>query len=122
MPPIGSTTLKEFYSQISATVPADIAREIGHFNVFDTKTLFDKATGERQMPYSRRSYYKIGWIRGKSVAEYADKMVDIEHNALLFATPKIPYHWIPADGNQTGMFCIFTADFFVGGQVGHKFR
>lgn len=118
MPPIDSTTLKEFYNQIFATVPADIAREIGHFNVFDTKTLFDKTHSERQMPYSRRSYYKIGWICGKSVAEYADKVIDIEHNALLFATPKIPYYWIPADGNQAGMFCIFTADFLSAGKSG----
>ena len=59
--------------------------------------LCDKTTGNRIMPYSRRDYYKISWIRGKSRAEYADKVIDIRENALLFATPKIPYHWLPED-------------------------
>ena len=118
MPAINNTSLDEFYRATSAALPDDIAKEVGHFNVFDTETLFNKATGDRQMPYSRRAYYKIGWIRGKSVAEYADKVIDIKHNALLFATPKIPYHWIPADGNQTGMFCIFSAEFLSSGKSG----
>jgi hypothetical protein len=40
------------------------------------------------MPYNRRSYYKISLIIGKNRAEYANKIFDIEENALLFATPK----------------------------------
>ena len=105
------TTLDEFYERNDAPRPPDITGEIGHFNIFETEKLFDKTTGNRIMPYSRRDYYKISWIRGKSRAEYADKVIDIRENALLFATPKIPYHWLPEDSNQTGMFCIFTADF-----------
>lgn len=108
---VKNTSLEGFYEESSAPLPGGIAKEIGHFNVFVTEKLFDKNTGAREMPYSRRAYYKISWIRGKSRAEYADKTIDIPQSALLFATPKIPYHWIPADGNQTGMFCIFTADF-----------
>jgi AraC-like DNA-binding protein len=69
------------------------------------------------MPYSRRDYYKISWLRGKSRAEYADKVIDIQENALLFATPKIPYHWLPENGDQTGMFCIFTPEFFLPGKA-----
>ncbi|WP_316931597.1 helix-turn-helix transcriptional regulator [Flavimarina sp. Hel_I_48] len=65
------------------------------------------------MPYNRRAYYKISLIRGKNRAEYADKIIEIEHNALLFATPKVPYHWVPLDENQQGTFCIFT-DTFLG--------
>src|SRR6202000_753151 len=60
------------------------------------------------MPYSRRSYYKISLILGRNKAEYADKVIDIEENALLFATPRIPYHYLPKDANQGGYFCIFT--------------
>ena len=37
---------------------------------------------------------------------------------MLFATPKIPYHWLPKDSNQTGMFCIFTPDFLSLGKTG----
>jgi AraC family transcriptional regulator, transcriptional activator of pobA len=105
------SSLDDFYKRNAAPLPPGIAGEIGHFNVFETEKLFDKKTGNRIMPYNRRDYYKISWIRGKSRAEYADKVIDIRENALLFATPRIPYHWLPEDSNQTGMFCIFTADF-----------
>jgi AraC family transcriptional activator of pobA len=105
------SSLDDFYKRNAAPLPPGIAGEIGHFNVFETEKLFDKKTGNRIMPYNRRAYYKISWIRGKSRAEYADKVIDIRENALLFATPRIPYHWLPEDSNQTGMFCIFTADF-----------
>jgi len=108
---ISNFSLDDFYQRNGARLPDGIAKETGHFNVFETEKLFDKKTGTRTMPYSRRAYYKISWLRGKSRAEYADKVIDIDECALLFATPKIPYHWVPADGNQTGMFCIFTADF-----------
>ena len=112
-------SLDEFYKNANAPLPDGIAHEIGHFNVFDTAQLFANAiAGNRTMPYRRRDYYKISWIRGKSRAEYADKVIDIGQNALLFATPKIPYHWIPETGNQTGMFCIFTPDFLASGKSG----
>ena len=114
---ISHTTLDDFYEKTTAILPKDITKEVGHFNVFETEYLFDKTTGTRIMPYSRRAYYKIGWLRGKSRAEYADKLIDIKDSALLFATPKIPYHWVPEDGNQTGMFCIFTADFLSPGKT-----
>jgi len=110
---INHSTLDDFYKRNGASLPEGISREVGHFNVFETEKLFDKKTGSRIMPYSRRDYYKISWLRGKSRAEYADKVIDIQENALLFATPKIPYHWLPEDGNQTGMFCIFTPEFFL---------
>ncbi len=45
------------------------------------------------MPYNRRAYYKISLISGRNRAEYADKVIEIGKNALLFATPKVPYHW-----------------------------
>jgi len=65
------------------------------------------------MPYNRRAYYKISMIRGRNKAEYADKVIHIEKNALLFATPKIPYNYVPLDDNQSGLFCIFTPEFLV---------
>jgi AraC family transcriptional activator of pobA len=115
---IGNTSLEGFYEESSAQLPSGIAKEIGHFNVFVTEALFANRTSMSEMPYSRRAYYKISLIRGKSKAEYADKTIDIPQSALLFATPKIPYNWIPEDGNQTGMFCIFTADFLAPGKAG----
>lgn len=112
------SSINDFYQRNLAALPEGINKEIGHFNVFETEKLFDKTNGTRVMPYSRRAYYKIGWTYGKSRAEYADKVITIQENALLFATPKIPYHWLPEDSNQTGMFCIFTADFLSHGKSG----
>ncbi len=113
-----NSSLDDFYQRSSASPPDGIRREVGHFNVFETENLFEKATGKRIMPYSRRLYYKISWLRGASRVEYADKVIDVQGNALMFATPKIPYHWLPEDGNQTGMFCIFTSDFLAQQQHG----
>ena len=115
---ITKSSLDDFYKRNGAELPEGIASETSHFNVFESEKLFDKKTGTRIMPYSRREYYKISWLRGKSVAEYADKVIAIRENALLFATPKIPYHWLPEDANQTGMFCIFTAEFLAPNKAG----
>lgn len=115
---IVQSSLDGFYQRNAAALPEGITKEIGHFNVFETEKLFDKTNGTRIMPYSRRAYYKIAWLRGKSRAEYADKVIAIQESALLFATPKIPYRWLPEDSDQTGMFCIFTADFLSPNKVG----
>ena len=112
---VSNSSLDDFYHRNAAPFPEGIVKETGHFNVFESEKLFDKKTGNRNMPYSRRAYYKIAWLNGKSRAEYADKVVDIQ-NALLFATPRIPYHWLPEDANQNGMFCIFTPDFLLPGK------
>lgn len=105
------TTLEAFYKETAAVVPEGINKELGHFNVFKIEDLvaIGKKTGA--MPYNRRAYYKISLISGRNRAEYADKVIDIEKNALLFATPRIPYHWLPQDDKQFGYFCIFTDDF-----------
>ncbi len=42
----------------------------------------------------------------------------MERNTLLFATPNVPYHWIPQDPNQSGQFCIFTGDFLIPARSG----
>jgi len=115
---IEKSSIENFYQRATANLPEGIAKEIGHFNVFETEKLYDKVTGNRIMPYSRRDYYKISLIRGHNRAEYADKVIDIPESALLFATPKIPYHWRPQDVNQGGMFCIFTGDFLSKNKAG----
>ena len=116
-----SISLEEFYKQISPTtedslgylLPDGITREIGHFNVFNVGDLMKRVKVKPVMPYDRRSYYKISLISGRNIAEYADKVIEIEKNALLFATPKVPYHWLPQDFDQSGYFCVFTDEFLV---------
>ncbi|WP_349317794.1 helix-turn-helix transcriptional regulator [Chitinophaga sp. MM2321] len=102
-------SIQDFYAETAASVPENVPKEIGHFNVFETAHF----AGEKAapMPYDRRAYYKISLIIGKNRAEYADKVIDIEAHALLFATPKIPYNWQPLSDVQGGYFCIFTEDF-----------
>ncbi|MFT3825316.1 MAG: helix-turn-helix transcriptional regulator [Chitinophagaceae bacterium] len=107
-------------SDVSALLPEGISKEVGHFNVFNTADLYNKFKVENKvtMPYERRLYYKISLISGHNRAEYADKVIEIKKNALLFATPKIPYHYVPQDLEQAGYFCIFTADFFTQSKTG----
>ncbi len=106
-----TTSLDKFYQETSFLIPKDINKEIGHFNVFNIQDMLVKVKKSGEMPYNRRAYYKISLIRGRNKAEYADKVIDIEKNGLLFATPKIPYHYLPQDEQQSGAFCIFTEDF-----------
>lgn len=119
-------SLDEFYKQIapadegglSSLLPDGINKEIGHFNIFSIADLMAGSKGKPFMPYNRRAYYKISLIRGRNRAEYADKVIDIEKNALLFATPKVPYHYLPQDMDQAGYFCVFTDEFLVQAKSG----
>mgnify|MGYP006178229583 CR=1 FL=1 len=114
-------SLDDFYLEMTSKLGTDLEsifpkglhKEIGHFNVFDIAQTLEKVKLTSEMPYNRRKYYKISLIRGRNRAEYADKIIQIKNNALLFATPKVPYHWIPEDTNQSGSFCVFTEDFFI---------
>jgi AraC family transcriptional activator of pobA len=110
-----TTTLEEFYKQTANLIPEGINKEIGHFNIFKVDDLVAQHRKKHTipMPYNRRAYYKISLISGRNKAEYADKVVDIEKNALLFASPKIPYNWLPQDEDQSGFFCIFTDEFLI---------
>lgn len=119
-------SLDEFYKEIApaeggglgSLLPDGIHKEIGHFNIFSIADLMAANKGKPFMPYNRRAYYKISLIRGRNRAEYADKVIDIEKNALLFATPKVPYHYVPQDTEQAGYFCVFTDEFLVQAKSG----
>lgn len=113
-------TIDKFYQDISvgmdnmeSLLPQEYIKQIGHFNVFNIADLREKHKSNPPMPYNRRAYYKISLIIGKNKVEYADKVIDIENQGLLFATPKIPYHYVPQDNNQTGYFCVFTDEFLI---------
>lgn len=123
---IKTTSLEEFYQEaahfmgkdVQALLPPGINNDIGHFNVFDIADTIKQVKQKQRMPYNRRAYYKISLIRGRNRAEYADKVIDVTKNALLFATPKIPYHWLPLDENQSGSFCVFTDAFLIKNKSG----
>jgi len=116
---MAAITLEEFYGETSQLLPKGINKEIGHFNVFKTADIVAlQRKRPNTMPYNRRAYYKISLIRGHNKAEYADKVVDIEKSALLFATPKIPYNYVPQGQEQGGYFCIFTDEFLIQSKSG----
>jgi AraC family transcriptional activator of pobA len=117
-----SATIEQFYKDTSMLIPGPVQKEVGHFNIFRTDELYRVAAKNRVMPYNRRAYYKISLIIGRNRAEYADKVIDIEHNALLFATPLIPYNYVPQDENQAGFFCIFSEDFLTQDNSGVRLR
>ncbi len=122
-------SVNDFYNDISAItdksvsslLPADINKQIGHFNIFNIEDIKAKILGgDTRMPYNRREYYKISLVHGRNIAEYADKVINIQKNALLFATPKIPYNYVPQDEDQSGMFCIFTNEFLTQGKEDNR--
>ncbi|TDO28260.1 helix-turn-helix domain-containing protein [Sediminibacterium goheungense] len=112
-------TIKTFYKdifggvcpEIDKMLDADQGKDIGLFNVFDISQLQPTCAAKAKMPYNRRTYYKISLIKGKNKVEYADRVVEIQEHAILFATPKLPYSYTPYDTHQAGHFCVFTREF-----------
>jgi AraC-like DNA-binding protein len=87
-------------------VPPDTSR----FNVFRLEPYVGE--NARPVPYKRRNFYKITMMMGQGKIHYADKVVDIQKQALVFSNPNIPYKWEHTDLLRRGFFCIFTRDFF----------
>jgi AraC family transcriptional regulator, transcriptional activator of pobA len=103
-------TIEEFYKTKLNWMPDNLKKEMGHFNVFRIDECACKRN--RPAPYSRKDFYKITLLKGKTLIHYADKTVQSDRYALLFSNPMIPYNWEPQDDDQSGFFCIFTEDFF----------
>jgi AraC-like DNA-binding protein len=95
---------------LSTLLPKGIQREVGHFNLFDLADICPLAQVPPAMPLACRSFYKITLLRSRSRAEFANQVIDIEPDALLFSTPKEPFYWWPLEGQQ-GQFCLFSAEF-----------
>ena len=114
-------TLEAFYAKFAPVAdapsdvmpPPDIAREVGHFNVFTIADLMLNVNSRPAMAFNRRAYYKISLCRGRSRVEYADQVIDMAHNALFLATPRVPYRWLPLTEAPSGTFCIFNDAFLL---------
>jgi AraC family transcriptional activator of pobA len=102
-------SLEEFYKdhpEIKLPSLGDPRKEAGHFNVYPRGEVCHALS-----IYHRRDFYKISLIIGGGTIYYADKTITIEHCALVFSNPAVPYSWEPAPVKQTGYFCLFTEDF-----------
>lgn len=128
---MSSVTIKEFYQDIlgqscpdiESFLTENIHKDIGHFNVFDISEIYRASRSKPEMPYNRRTYYKISLINGQNKVEYADKTIEIEDCAILFASPKVPYNYNSLCSTQSGHFCVFTKDFLpmnkIGAEIDH---
>lgn len=103
-------TIRDFYQIKVNHIPDNLDTEVGHFNVFRLEDFSPHYT--REIPYSRKDFFKISLIIGKNRANYADKTIEIDKQALLFANPQIPYNWEYLEEEQSGYFCVFTEAFF----------
>jgi AraC-like DNA-binding protein len=123
---MNTTSIKEFYQEIlKETCPdldtllsENINKDIGHFNVFNIENMYASCKAKPEMPYNRRTYYKVSLINRQNTVEYANKMLQIKEYGILFATPKIPYRYTPLNQNQAGHFCVFTKDFLPPSKIG----
>jgi AraC-like DNA-binding protein len=103
-------TIEEFYKRKFDWMPDNIRNEIGHFNVFALEPFV--RDDPRPVPYKRRDYYKITLVIGNSRVHYADKVVEVQKQALSFSNPQIPYKWDHLDNIREGYFCLFNHHFF----------
>ena len=102
-------TIEEFYKRKFDWMPDNIRNEIGHFNIFKLEPFVgDKA---QPIPYKRRDYFKIMLVIGNSKVHYADKVIEVQKQALSFSNPQIPYKW-EHNRIREGFFCIFNQHFF----------
>jgi len=103
-------TIEDFYKRKFEWIPDNIRNDIGHFNVFR----LDPYVGQKAtpVPYKKRDFFKITLIIGTSRVHYADKVVEVEKQALAFSNPQIPYKWEHTDRIRSGFFCIFNQHFF----------
>jgi AraC family transcriptional activator of pobA len=104
-------TIEEFYQNKFAWMPDNIRNEIGHFNVFKLEP-FVGGDNAKSIPYRRRDYYKIMLVMGQSQVHYADRVFQVQKQALSFSNPQIPYKWEHRDTIRSGVFCIFNTHFF----------
>lgn len=103
-------TLEEFYKRKFDWIPENFRNEIGHFNVFRLEPFV--GIGAKPVPYKKRDFYKIMLVQGKSKVHFADKVVEVQKQALSFSNPQIPYKWEHLDEVRGGAFCIFNQYFF----------
>lgn len=116
---MSTISIKEFYQDtfgsscpdLDQLLSENIHKNIGHFNVFNIKNMYGNCKAKPDMPYNKRTYYKVSLISGENRVEYADKTIEIKEYGVLFATPKVPYRYTPMDSEQGGHFCVFTKEF-----------
>lgn len=78
------------------------------FNVFENGDYC-----KEPLRYTRRDFYKISLLLGKSTLHLHDKEILIDKPALVFYHPQLPFSWIPVSSEQPGYFCLFKKEFLI---------
>ena len=107
-------SIEDFYREKLDWMPANLKKEVGHFNVF---RLDDFLKPHRPMPHRRIDFFKISLMLGTNRIGYADKSIELDKPALIFSNPLVPYKWDRLSDTLSGYFCLFTEAFFT--QFGH---
>lgn len=103
-------SIEEFYQRRFGWIPDNIKNEIGHFNVFAHVPVDISRTNPQ--PYKRRDFFKIMLVVGNIDMHYADKVITVKKQALLFSNPQIPYQCSNLERIEDGVYCIFNQHFF----------
>src|SRR5258705_4000940 len=103
-------TIEEFYKRKSIDFPENLHNGIGHFNVFKLDPYV--GVNAQPIPYARRDFYKISLTVGSGKVHFADKIYEVQKQAMTFSNPQIPYKWEHTDNIGCGTFCIFDQQFF----------
>lgn len=103
-------TLEEFYKRKFELLPERLGKDIGHFNLFQIAPFREGKV--KSVPYRRRDFYKVMFLKGNSRVYFADKVYQIKKKALAFSNPLIPYKWEQLDKMFDGVYCIFNTQFF----------
>ncbi|NVO19833.1 MAG: AraC family transcriptional regulator [Bacteroidetes bacterium] len=102
--------IEVFNKAKSGLIPEGINQDAGHFNVFRLEPFVgDRA---KPVPYRRRDYFKITLMVGQGRIKYADKVIEVDKQALVFSNPLIPYEWEHTETIRHGFFCVFDQFFF----------
>ena len=82
--------------------------DAGQFNVYKVEQNLKGVTS----PPLRRDFYKISLVcNSEGLLTYADKVIHVKKNAVIFGNPMVPYSWTGISDVQKGYFCLFTEDF-----------
>lgn len=102
-------SLEDLYKRKFDWIPDNLRNEIGHFNLFSLEPIGE---GTKPLPYKRRDFYKIMLIKGNSRVHFADRVIEVQKQALSFSNPQIPYRWEHLENHREGFYCIFNQQFF----------
>lgn len=103
-------SLEAFYKRKFDWIPKTLRQEIGHFNLFRLQPFENGKI--RPVPYRRRDFYKVMLCVGDVEFHYANKVLAIKQQALVFSNPQIPYKCEYLERVKGGFYCIFNQHFF----------